>query len=89
MPPLERVGRAPKDYFVSQQGDPDAPWYVFIADDRNGSTGGFFLYWSQSPRFDTEPLFDNWAESEAALDGWHLEGFEWLDTLEPPVGLAT
>ena len=88
MPPVGKVGKAPDGYFVSHQGDPGLQWYVFIADDRGGETGGFFIYWNQSPAFDAEPLFDNWAENEDALDGWSWEGFEWAATATTPTGLS-
>ena len=88
MPTVGQVGKAPPDYFVSYQGDPNLPWYVYITDDREGSTGGFVIYWNQSPRFDTEPLFDDWAETEEDLGQWDLGAFEWLPQAGVPPGLA-
>ena len=51
MPVIGRVGKAPRDLHVSYQGDPHEPWYAFVVDDAEGETGGFFVYWSQSPTF--------------------------------------
>ena len=78
-----KVGQAPKGYFVSTQGDASLPWYVYIEQDEAG-TGGFFIYWSQSPEFDREPLFDNWVEAASDLAQFRLADFEWLADAHGP-----
>lgn len=57
-------------------GGEHSGWKVFIADDRDGDTGGYYLYLKKN---DTEG-FDYWFEHEAGLQA-QLADFdvEWID----------
>ena len=88
VPPVGRVGEAPRRPVADSCRAGRESLYVYIEDDRGGGSGGFFIYWSGSSRFDSDRLFVDWAQNAETLDGWDLDEFDWRPDSGVPSGLA-
>lgn len=41
--------------------------FLKVVDDRQGRTGGLYVFWSDDREFRQEPVFDDWVEDWTAL----------------------
>lgn len=42
--------------------------FLRVVDDRQGRTGGLYVFWSDDREFKRQPVFDDWVENWTALE---------------------